>query len=347
MRSLAALALVAACASDPGVVPPARGRFPAVPTPVANPTTAAKVELGRLLFHDPLLSRDRMVACATCHGQIWGLSDGLARSVGLDGVGPAGTGRHGPNVTRRNASTLWNVAYRANLFWDGRAASLEAQALAPLRDPAEMGRDPDDVARDLAAIPAYVSLFRAAFTNDPAPVTSVNMVRAIAAFERTLVSDYAPYDRYVDGDTGALDARATRGLALFAALRCGQCHTAPMFESERYETSFVEGISGVTDEGRYEVTGDPADRGRYRVPTLRNVGETFPYFHNGAVRELGDAVALEAAHRPGARALTPAERDDVTAFLRAGLTDMHAQPERPDVVPSGLMVPADGYRIPR
>ncbi len=349
MKRLAAALLVAACAAEPSppAGPTARGRFPAVPVPADNPMNPAKVELGRLLFHDPILSTDRQVACATCHGQIWGLSDGLPRSIGVGGVGPAGTGRRGPTHTRRNSSTLWNAAYREGLFWDGRARSLEAQALGPMNSPDELGRAPDDVARDLAAIPEYARRFAEAFAGEREPVTGANLVRAVAAFERTLVSTYAPYDRYVDGDTGALDARATLGLRLFEALRCGECHAPPAFERERYDPSLVASSPDAPDEGRFEVTHDPADRGRFRVPTLRNVGETAPYFHDGSEPDLARAAALEAERRPGGRALTEGERGDLVAFLRAGLTDLHAQPERPDTVPSGLMVPADGYRIPR
>lgn len=350
MKRLAALALVtAACADEASVPPPSalRGRFPPMRIPADNPMRAAKAELGRMLFYDPILSTDRRVACATCHGEIWGLSDGLPRSVGVGGIGPVGTGRHGPTTTRRNASTLWNAAWRAALFWDGRSPSLEDQILGPMRAAEELGRPPDEVARELASIDGYVTLFRAAFPGEASPVTGDNLRRAIAAFERTLVSTYSPYDRYLDGDTGALDARATRGLTLFTALRCDACHTPPMFDRERYEPTLVAPDPSHPDDGRAEVTRDSADRGRFLVPTLRNVGESAPYFHDGSVSDLAAAVSLEARGRPGARALTDAERDDVVAFLRAGLTDLHASPERPVSVPSGLEVPVDGYRVPR
>ncbi|MFO0608113.1 MAG: cytochrome c peroxidase [Polyangiales bacterium] len=347
---LAALCLAAGCASEPiaPVGDSLRGAFPPVPVPADNPMSAAKVELGRLLFHDPILSTDRQVACVTCHGQIWGLSDGLRVSVGVGGVGPAGTGRRGPNVTRRNASTLWNVAWRPALFWDGRAASLEEQALGPMRDPRELGRPPEDVAADLARIPAYGRLFADAFPGEAPAVSARNLVRALAAFQRTLVSTWAPYDRYTAGDRGALGTQAVRGLNLFQTLGCVACHAPPTFDRMVYEPSFSPGTPGApSDDGRAEVTGRAEDRGRFLVPTLRNVGETGPYFHDGAVGSLADAVSLEATHRPGSRALTPAERDDLVAFLREGMTDLHRLPERPDAVPSGLMVPLDGYRIPR
>jgi len=350
VRRLAAVAatLVACAAPDPSPVGERlRGTFPPVPIPPDNPMNPAKVELGRLLFHDPILSSDRQVACVTCHGQIWGLSDGLPVSVGVGGIGPAGTGRHGPNVTRRNASTLWNVAWRPALFWDGRTPSLEAQALEPLRDPRELGRPPEDVARDLAAIPAYARLFAEAFPGDRAPVTVTHLAQALAAFERTLTSTWAPYDRYQAGDTGSLGAQAVRGMNLFQTLRCTACHAPPTFDRSVYEPSLTPARAGVMDEGRAEVTGRADDRRRFLVPTLRNIAETAPYFHDGTVATLADAVALEAAGRPGARALSTAERDDVVTFLREGMTDLARLPERPKAVPSGLMVPLDGYRIPR
>lgn len=349
MRGLAVAAALAACASPdaPPSVERLRGAFPPVPVPADNPMSPARVELGRLLFHDPILSSDRQVACVTCHGQIWGLSDGLRVSVGVGGVGPAGTGRRGPNVTRRNASTLWNVAWRPALFWDGRAASLEAQALEPMRDPRELGRPPDEVARDLARVPEYARRFGEAFPGEREPVTAANLARALAAFQRTLVSTWAPYDRYVAGDHGALGPQAVRGMNLFHSLRCTDCHAPPTFDRTSYEPSLSPGVGGARDEGRAEVSGRAGDRGRFLVPTLRNAGETAPYFHDGAAATLPEAVALEAAGRPGGRALTAAERDALVAFLREGMTDLHRLPERPEAVPSGLMVPLDGYRIPR
>lgn len=346
--ALAATLLACAAADAPPAGERLRGTFPPVPIPADNPMNPAKVELGRLLFHDPILSSDGQVACVTCHGQIWGLSDGLPVSVGVGGIGPAGTGRHGPNVTRRNASTLWNVAWRPALFWDGRAASLEEQALAPMRDPGELGRPPEDVVRDLAGIPAYARRFAEAFPGEGEPVTVTHLVRALAAFQRTLVSTWAPYDRYVAGDAGSLGPQAVRGMNLFNSLRCTGCHAPPSFDRSVYEPSLSPGRpGGPADRGREEVTGRADDRGRFLVPTLRNAAETAPYFHDGAVASLAEAVALEAAGRPGGRSLTAAERDDVAAFLREGMTDLHRLPERPEVVPSGRMVPLDGYRIPR
>lgn len=316
--------------------------FPALSEPAANRSTPDEVELGRLLFFDPILSADGAVACATCHSEVWGMSDGLALSVGVGGEGPTGPGRTGPNVTRRNAQTLWNVAWRAPLFWDGRSASLEQQVLAPLAEPVELGKDAEAVAAELRDIVGYVQLFERAFPDQPEPVTVQNLTFAIAAFERTIVSRRAPYDRYVEGDAGALSERAVRGMFLFGEAGCAGCHVPPLFEAPRYA---ARGIGGDADAGRFEVTGAAQDRGAFRVPTLRNVRDSGPYFHDGSVVELRDAVAHEASLAP--RPLTADEIDAVTTFLDKALTDLFGEPERPKSVPSGLPVPVDGFRVPR
>jgi cytochrome c peroxidase len=315
------------------------------PEPADNPGTPAKIALGELLFYDPILSTDKAVACVTCHSEIWGMSDGLALSVGVDGKGPAGPGREGPNVTRRNAATLWNVAYRPLLFADGRTKTLEEQVLGPLDEPKELGREPDAVVADLAANAEYTALFGEAFPDDAKPVSVLNLQRAVAAFERTLVTDRAPYDQYVNGDAGALSAAAQRGMNLFAEVGCAGCHVPPLFESSRFVDRGVVPLAGVADDGREEVTHDPADHAAFRVPTLRNVRETGPYFHTGAVDSLGDAVRQEGAR--ASRSLDDAEIADIVAFLDKGLTDPSRSPTRPKTVPSGLPVPVDGFRIPR
>lgn len=333
---------------DPEPLPPlpwAREPLPAPAAPTDNPTTAAKVELGRLLFYDPILSRDHATACATCHSEIWGMGDGMPVSVGVDGVGPTGPGRDGPHKTRRNAQTLWNAAHRERLFWDGRAASLEDQALEPIITPDELGRATlDEALEEIAAIDAYRARFAEAFPGEP--FGAVVLGKALASFQRTIVADRGPYDRYAAGDAGALSPDAQRGMFLFAEAGCAGCHTPPRFESERYADRAIGG----DDPGRFEVTGDPADAGRFRVPTLRNVRETGPYFHDGSVATLGEAVAHEvevAVLRGESRPLDEEEIAAIETFLRKGLIDRAGEPHRPKEVPSGLAVPLDGFRIPR
>lgn len=323
--------------------------FPEQQAHADNPTTSAKVALGRLLFYDPVLSSDRSVACATCHSEVWGLSDGLPRSVGVGGVGPTGPGRSGPNVTRRNAPTLWNVALKPALFWDGRASTLEEQALVPLAEPAELGRPAQEVSDELGTIPEYRARFAEAFPGEPEPVRVENLARALAAFERSFVSQLAPYDRYVAGDEGALDAETVRGMFLFAEAGCSGCHVPPTFDSARFAARGIESEHAL-DEGRYELTGDPNDRGAFAVPTLRNARDSEPYFHDGSVSALRDAVSREVSHAVASGESRPLDDDEVEAierFIDKALTDRTEEPHRPKSVPSGLEVPKDGFRIPR
>lgn len=355
LASLASLSLLG-CASDPerdpGRVPLpwAHTEFPLIAAPPENPTTKEKVALGRLLFYDPVFSADREVACATCHSELWGLGDGLPRSIGLDGGRLTGPGRVGTNLTRRNSQTLWNVGYRRPLFWDGRAETLEEQVHFPFESAVEFGRSMDDVAADLRAIAHYVTLFQEAFPDEAEPVTKTTISRAVAAFERTFVSDHAIYDNYVDGDENALSDSWTRGMSLFAESGCVSCHVPPLFESDRFEDRGVPPLTGVDDAGRVEVTGDPADRNRFKVPTLRNVHDTSPYFHTGAVASFDDAVRHEvdfAVSHGESRDLSESEISDLTAFIMKTLFDPGGAPIRPKEVPSGFPVPIDGFDIRR
>ena len=287
--------------------------MPAAPAPAENPTTEAKVALGRLLFYDPVLSSDHATACATCHSEIWGMGDGLAVSVGVEGVGPTGPGRDGPNKTRRNAQTLWNAAHRERLFWDGRAGSLEAQALEPITTAEELGRNTlQEAIDDVAAIDGYRALFEEAFPGEA--IDAVTLGRALASFQRTLVAAWGPYDRYVAGDAGALSPEAQQGMFLFAAAGCASCHAPPRFESERYAD---RGLGGGDDLGRFEVSGNMADAGHFRVPTLRNLRETGPYFHDGSVATLADLVARNGDRMGSTSHLSPADQQALVAYLES------------------------------
>ncbi len=356
---LLALALgVAACAPSCATEPPpvsgydgppipwAYSPFPKVVAPAKNPTTDAKISLGNKLFYDPILSGDKAVACATCHSEIWGMGDGLPLSIGVDGEGPTGPGRTGPNKTKRNALTLWNAALRRELFWDGRASTLEGQALMPLEEAVEMNLEPADAAARVAAIPGYVTLFDAAFPGEA--ISPETIAKAIAAFERTILSYRSPYDHYVDGDAGAMTDEQLRGMQLFADAGCNGCHTPPLFENGAY---VARGAGAEQkDLGRENITGLAGDHRAFRVPTVRNARESGPYFHDGSVVTLDEAVALEV-DRQVALGLSPeldaAALADLTAFINDGLMDSTHQPSRPLTVPSGLEVPKDGFRIPR
>lgn len=321
--------------------------FPEVPFPEDDPVTPEKAALGRMLFYDPVMSGDQATACMTCHSEQWGLSDGLATSVGIHGDGPVGPGRTGPTTTTRNAPSLWNVGYRTRLFWDGRRDALEEQALDPMRSDIELGLPPAEVVAALAAIPEYVDLFDAAFPEEPAPLTEATVARALAALQRTFVSRRAPYDQYTEGDVGAIDDEAQQGMVLFAEAGCDGCHVPPLFQSDTYAN---RGVGDGSDSGRAAVSADPADEGAFKVPSLRNIRDSDPYFHDGSVAKLEDAVDHEVdvqIERGASRSLDAGERAAITRFLRKSLQDRSESPERPREVPSGLPIPEDGFRVPR
>lgn len=275
-----------------------------------NPLTLAMVDLGRMLYFDPRLSRSWLISCNTCHNLALGGVDLLATSVG-----------HGWQRGPRNAPTVLNAVYNIAQFWDGRAADLEEQAKGPVQAAVEMSNTPNRVVQTLLSIPQYVEAFEAAFPGEPDPVTFDNMARAIEAFEATLVTPGAPFDAYLAGDGGALAAPELQGLELFVTKGCGACHSGINLGGQAYYPFGVVERPGAEilppgDKGRFAVTNTAADEYVFRAPALRNVALTAPYFHSGAVWELGDAVALMGSAQLGIT-LTTEEVDALTAFLGA------------------------------
>ncbi|MFO0749555.1 MAG: cytochrome c peroxidase [Myxococcota bacterium] len=336
----AAAALLGLGACD-GAGPAASGwPAPNGTLPSASAAVEKQAKLGRLLFYDPILSADEQTACATCHSELWGMGDGLPTSIGVGGGRLTGPSRSGPNVLARNAPTLWNVAFRGELFWDGREPSLEAQVLLPMHAADELARDPADAVAAIRQIPEYVTLFETAFPGAGDAVTVPHLQQAIAAFERTLISDDALWDAWRDGDARALTSGAQRGLQVFEDAGCDGCHVPPSFESDVYAVR----VAG-SDVGRFAVTGAEADRGAFRTPTLRNIRESGPYFHDGRAATLEGAIASELAS--DGVALTADDEAALLEFIGRALVDRSREPYRPKSVPSGLAVPEDGFRIPR
>jgi cytochrome c peroxidase len=324
--------------------------------PADNPTTPEKVELGKLLFFDPILSDDNTLSCAHCHHPHLGFSDGLPRSRGRGGKG-AGRERTGGIELTRGAPSLWNTVYNHRQFWDGRAAHLEEQARMVITTPEEVNADPAELVRELKAIPEYRALFDKAFGGkDGEAITFKNITYAIAAFQRTLVSFNSRFDRYAAGDGSALSPQEKRGLKLFLSpkTRCNECHGIPTFANRDFK------VIGVPDpkDGPADVAKPEAERGRgggpngaFKIPTLRNIALTAPYMHNGAFETLEEVLDFYSGG--GGRglgldvplqddkirkfSLTPQEKADLIAFLLA-LTDESALPEIPKRVPSGLPV---------
>ncbi len=311
-----------------------RTQFPPIVAPPDNPTTPAKIELGRQLFFDPVLSASNAMACATCHHPDLGFSNGAA-------ISPPRAGAPG-----RNVPTVWNAAFNRHLLWDGRVESLEAQVVDPLTLPNEMAAAPEEIEAELRALPAYVDLFDAAFGGGEEAVTFDNVTRALAAFERTLLSSDSRFDRFVAGEAGALTPQEQRGLALFFSpeTHCAECHQPPTFA---HETFRVVGVPS-DDPGRAGVSPTGV-RGAFRVPTLRNVALTAPYMHNGSLATLEDVVQFYADGAGRANGfpsvdpllkgfdLSGQDKADLAAFLRA-LTDERALPSVPEQALSGLPV---------
>ena len=316
--------------------------FPELPA-VMEDVQEARTKLGNLLFYDPILSIDRETACATCHSEFWGMSDALPLAVG-HGAGPlAGPGREGSNTLRRNAPALFNLAFRQSLNWDGGVTTLEAQAMMPLEAADELNLDPELAVEAVAAIPEYVELFSEAFPED-ASVTVANLSSALAAFQRTMISNRSLYDAYARGSHSVLSDELVEGMFLFAEMGCSDCHSPPLFESETFADRNVPGAERIEDEGRAEVMGQSEDIGKFRTPTLRNVFESDPYFHNGSVKELDDAVRheLEQSELP----FNEEEVRLITLFIEDALRDDSRSADRPKSLPSGLPTPLDGPIFP-
>ncbi|GGY21540.1 cytochrome c peroxidase [Paludibacterium paludis] len=246
------------------------GLLPPVPFPAANPYSPEKVALGEKLFSDTRLSRNNKTACISCHDPKAGWSDSKELSEG-----------HIGQLGKRNAMTILNTAYVTELFWDGRAKSLEDQAAGPIANPLEMHQSLGHAVSKIAAAPEYAELFRAAFGD--ASVTAERMTRAIATFERTIISKDSAFDRFLKGETSALSDDALWGMHLFRTkARCINCHNSPLFSDNRFHSDGLHYYGReLEDLGRYLVTGNPRDVGFFRTPTLRDILYSGNYMHNG------------------------------------------------------------------
>jgi len=328
IRLLPALAVLAACepaGETSGAASPqdegapasqllarAQATFEAIPeTPPElqdNPITAVKVELGKKLYFEPRLSQSWLISCNTCHNLGLGGVDLMETSIG-----------HGWQAGPRNAPTVLNSVYNLAQFWDGRAADLAEQAQGPVQAAVEMSSTPERTVATLRSIPEYVALFGEAFPQDADPVTFENMARAIEAFEATLITPNAPFDRYLQGDEAALTEAEVAGLGLFMDSGCTACHGGILLGGSSYQRFGTVRNPGVDllppeDRGRFNVTGNPGDEFAFKVPVLRNVALTAPYFHTGKVWNLEESVGVMGQAQLG-KDLSAAERSQITAFL--------------------------------
>ncbi len=325
--------------------------FPKMKSIAENPMTPAKVNLGKLLYFDPILSGDNTISCAHCHHPDFGFSDGRKTSMGLHGNG-FGPERSGGDILTRAAPVLWNAAYNPAQFWDGRATNLEEQAAGPIQDSHEMNQNAEELVKELKAIPEYVQLFQQAF-GTKAAITFDNVTKAIASFERTILSFNSKFDRYAAGDSSALNGSEKHGLQLFRSLktRCFECHSLPNFSDGSFRVIGVPEFEGqARDTGRAKVPGQGPEGG-FKVPTLRNVALSAPYMHNGKFSKLEEVIdfyskgggrqftnqSFDIDDKIGTFEITPEETSDLVSFLKA-LTDISLLPDAPTRVPSGLPV---------
>lgn len=302
------------------------------PIPKDNPMIPQKIELGKKLFFDPRLSKANKVSCNSCHNVMKAGDDGLPRSPG-----------HAGKLGERNSPTVFNSAYFSVQFWDGRAPSLEEQAKGPLINPLEMGMQDHNVVVDIVStVPAYVQEFEKVF--GPGKVTITKLVQALAAYERTLVTPNSPYDRFVAGDKNALSEAAKRGWSKFGQIGCTACHSGPMFNGPPMPmgTGFFQKFPLIpdpaldkkykftADTGRHSVTKNESDRHMWRVPSLRNVAITPPYFHTGTVSKLEDAVQVMAKTQLN-QVLKPNDVSELVEFLKSltGEIPKQTPPELP------------------
>jgi cytochrome c peroxidase len=251
--------------------------LPPVPWPSDNPYSAARVELGRCLFFDPRFSANGTVSCATCHPPEHAFAGGEPAPVGVTG-----------NPLRRRAPTLINRAYGRSQFYDGRAATLEDQIAGPVTAPDEMGTTKEAAAEAVSKIAGYAALFERAFGDSK--VTYDRITKAIASFERTILSGNSPYDRFLNGDKQALTAQAKRGLQIFERTgECSECHNGFNFTNEKFASLGIDPALHSPDLGLAAITGKRRDDEKFKVPTLREVARTGPYMHDRRLKTL-DAV---------------------------------------------------------
>lgn len=296
-----------------------------------NQLTAAKIHLGAMLYFEPRLSESHNISCNTCHQIGLGGVDMLETSIG-----------HHWQKGGRNAPTVFNALFNTAQFWDGRAADLQEQAGGPIANPIEMGITLQHAVETLKAIPGYRRQFAAAFPDDPDPIRTGNITSAIAAFEAELITPNAPFDQFLKGDESALSDEQKAGLALFMDRGCAGCHNGINVGGGQYAPFGVVEKPGAdilppADKGRFQVTHSASDEYVFKVPTLRNIALTPPYFHSGRSWDLRQAVAVMASAQLGTE-LSDDEIDRIVAFLDS-LTGEQPKVSYPILPPSAVDTP--------
>jgi cytochrome c peroxidase len=289
------------------------------PVPEESPLSDEVVALGRKLFFDPILSEDGTVSCASCHQPDHGFASPDAKAVGLGG-----------RIGKRNAPSLFNKAYAEHMFWDGRAQTLEEQALSPLSNPDELGSDVEVILKKLRGNEEYVGLFKEVFQAEEVPeaVSKINIGKAIASFERTLVIGNTRVDRFHAAEYEALNESARQGMWIFESRgRCWKCHNGETFSDQKFHNTGVSFGTADRDTGRFEHTENEEDQFKFKTPSLRGVAQTPPYMHDGSVKTLREVV--EFYNKGGSREdptlskdieplnLSDEDVENLVAFLKA------------------------------
>lgn len=324
-----------------------------VPVPADNPQTVDKITLGKMLYFDPRLAGDSSISCAKCHDPTKGFSNGLQMSDAYPGT------KHW-----RHVPTVLNAAHLKHQFWDGRASSLEEQALGPIQAPIEMNQNLTHLVEKLDNIPYYREQFKKAFNSG---VTTENLAKAIAAFERTIVSRPGRVDKFLSGDTSALNDSEKRGFELFSGkANCVACHHGPLATDNSFHTTGVPEIEALktesdrvatrhffatdqkypnprsveADYGQELISKSASDRGKFKTPSLRELKWTAPYMHNGAFETLEDVIRFYmkgGGNHPNKDSLlkpfqlSDAEIDDLIAFLEAMSAEKQMVISKPDL----------------
>jgi cytochrome c peroxidase len=298
-----------------GITVPDIGPMPTVvPIPATNLSYKAKVDLGKQLYFDGRLSKSNAISCAFCHNPMTGFADPRQTSIGVGG-----------GVGGRQSPTVYNTGHNPLQFWDGRAGSLEEQAIGPIANPVEMAETHENVVKKLGKIKGYQEQFRAVFGTE---VNLQGIAEAIAAYERTIVSTNSAFDKYVLGDSKAMDESAVRGMSLFKGkARCVLCHNGPNFTDNQFHNLGVAQVGPMKEDlGRYYVTRQEKDKGAFKTPTLRSITETAPYMHDGVFKtleEVVDFLGQGGGQNPNLSPmvkpleLTQPEKADLIAFLKA------------------------------
>lgn len=287
------------------------GKLPPIAENPGNPLTDEKVELGKKLYFDKILSKDNTQSCNTCHNlETFGVDNNRFSNGNNGGLGG------------RNSPTTLNAALHIAQFWDGREPDIEAQAGGPILNPVEMEMPSEEaVIERLSGVEEYGDLFSKAFPEDHNPITYDNLKKAIGAFERKLITP-SVFDKYLAGDESALNDTEKEGLQTFINVGCVTCHTGNLLGGNMYQKFGLFGDywkhtnSEKIDNGRFDITNEKADKYVFKVPSLRNVEKTFPYFHDGSVQELKEAVAIMGKSQLS-KALTEKELNDIVTFLNA------------------------------